>query len=97
MATIFPNPAPTLPDFETLLLKGTLHASAPIHFCYSYVLHHDIPKAILFTPSRAKFVHSLKSYGDNWISKHGGDGLMCKAASRVDVLLVFWCAILTKP
>lgn len=86
MASIFPSPAPTLPDFETLLLKGALHASAPIHFCYSYVLHKDVPKAVLLTPSRERFVRALKSYKDEWVHKHGGDGLTCKASSRVDVL-----------
>ncbi|GJE84396.1 hypothetical protein PsYK624_004720 [Phanerochaete sordida] len=86
MATIFPSPAPALPDFESLLLKGALHASAPIHFCYSYVLHYDIPKAVLVTPSRERLVRALKQYNDDWVRERGGDGLTCKAASRVDVL-----------
>ncbi|EKM59346.1 uncharacterized protein PHACADRAFT_136950 [Phanerochaete carnosa HHB-10118-sp] len=93
MATIFPAPAPTLPDLETLLLKGSFHASAPIHLCYSYVLHYDAPKAVLLTPSRARFVHSLKSFNDEWIRKHGSDGLTCKATSKVDVLSVRWVPV----
>lgn len=86
MTTLFPSLSPTLPDFETLLFKGSFHASAPVHFCYSYVLAHDISKAVLLAPSRAHFVHALKSYKDEWMSEHGGDGLTCKAASRVDVV-----------
>jgi hypothetical protein len=86
MATLFPSPSPVLPDFQTLLIKGDIHASAPIHFCYSWVLEHDVLKAVLLTPSRAQFVHSLKNFKDEWVSKHGSDGLTCKAASRVNVL-----------
>ena len=86
MAAFFPPPCPTLPDFQTLLVKGSVHASAPVHFCLSYVLQHDVEKAVLLSPSRAQFSVALKDYRDGWITKHGGDGRTNKAASKVNIL-----------
>lgn len=86
MASFFPPPCPTLADFQSLLVKGSVHASAPVHFSLSYVLQHDVEKAVVLSPSRAQFTVALKDYRDGWITENGGDGRTNKASSKVDIL-----------
>ena len=89
MATVFPLPSPTLPDFTTLLLKGPYHASAPIHPCLSHLANRPESRAVLLTPSRENFVAALRDFNDDWLNECGGYGAVSQVLSRVDVLFVF--------
>lgn len=89
MISLFPPPSPNLPSFQTLLIQGPYHASAPLHLCLSHARQHSPTKIILTSPSRDEFKSTMQAFNDNWLNIHGGDGLTSGAASQVQVLLVF--------
>lgn len=95
MATILPQPGPALPDFTTLLLKGKLHASAPIHLALSYVTAHDAQKIVVLAPSQTRFSAEVKELRDGWLNAHGGKGRVAAAAMRINMLYVDHCDIPT--
>jgi hypothetical protein len=87
MASFFPpvNNSPKLPSsIKTLLVKGSYHPSAPIHFCLS--LHGSA--SILISPCRSAFATALGEFDDSWLDDHGGEGTVAMDLSRVKVLLV---------
>lgn len=88
MTSILPLSGLSFPEFRTLLIQGEFHASAPIHFCISHVLAHDVAKALLVAPSRARFSSSLTGFNDEWLMKHGGEGRVIRATAKVDIQCV---------
>jgi len=84
---LFPDslPAPNLPPFRTLLIKGSYHPSAPIHLCLSHTRTRPGSKTVLFTPSRSSFKRSLEEFNDDWLSTHSGHGKMAEISSRIEV------------
>lgn len=88
MPSLFPPPGPPLRPFQSLLIKGKYHASAPIHLCLSHALEPETIKALLVVPSRSSLKKSLKQLKDEWIKMHGGEGRTSGAAMKVQVLSV---------
>ncbi|KZP24578.1 hypothetical protein FIBSPDRAFT_1042042 [Athelia psychrophila] len=87
MSTLFPETLPDyiLPPFETLLIKGDYHPSAPIHLCLSHTQARPHSRALLLTPSRATFKRALQEHHDDWLSTHSGHGRMMEVSRRIDV------------
>ncbi|KAA1466275.1 hypothetical protein DENSPDRAFT_831072 [Dentipellis sp. KUC8613] len=88
MSSLFPLPSPLLPPFDSLLLKGKYHASAPIHLCLTHLSSHPGTKAIVLTPSRQKWLQALCDFNDDWLNECGGYGAVSHILSQVDVLSV---------
>jgi len=86
MASIFPPPGPNLPSFCTLLIQGPYHPTAPLHLALSHVAANPTAKAVVLSPLRHKVLESLNLALDEWLTTHGGEGRVCNAASRVDIL-----------
>ncbi|KAJ3012979.1 hypothetical protein NUW54_g1723 [Trametes sanguinea] len=76
---------PELPDFQSLILKGPYHASAPVHLLLSHTAQHPDAKAILLTPSRRQFKTTLGGLNDEWLSQKSGHGRVCAGAQRTEV------------
>ncbi|KZT12791.1 uncharacterized protein LAESUDRAFT_638905 [Laetiporus sulphureus 93-53] len=86
MATLFPTPAPTLPEFRSLLIEGPFHPSAPIHLMLSHVALEPFRRTLMLSPSRKDFASALINFDDEWLKIHGSEGRTCGASSRVDIL-----------
>ncbi|KAI0693584.1 hypothetical protein BC835DRAFT_1275765 [Cytidiella melzeri] len=86
MASVFPTPSPTFPDFSTLLVKGNYHASAPIHLALSYARANDAAKVLLLAPSRVRLTEEVKQVKDGYLDEQGGSGKVARPARRVDML-----------
>ena len=84
MATIFPSPAPELPQFHTLVLCGPYHPSAPIYLMLSHNWRDPRGKAIFISPSRSTFLDNLAKFDDEWLRLHGGDGRTMGASARIE-------------
>ncbi|KAI0352868.1 hypothetical protein OH77DRAFT_1408366 [Trametes cingulata] len=85
MSTLFPEPGPRLPDFQSLLLKGSYHASAPIHLVLSHIAQDADARAILLTPHRGSFKNALVDLNDESLDRTNGHGCTCALAQRTDV------------
>ncbi|KAI0265136.1 hypothetical protein BC834DRAFT_880270 [Gloeopeniophorella convolvens] len=79
MTSVFPLPSPALPAFSSLLLAGPFHASAPPP---------PAARALLFTPSRARFAAALRAFNDDWLNECGGYGAVSQMLARVEVWYV---------
>src|ERR1700761_66213 len=86
MTSLFPLPSPTFPDFSSLVISGSLHCSAPIHFCLTHLASRPRKKAIFLTPSRSTFVEALQNFNDDWLNECGGYGAVSSVLSRVTAL-----------
>ncbi|KAI0832510.1 hypothetical protein BC628DRAFT_324367 [Trametes gibbosa] len=85
MASLFPLPCPQLPEYQSLLLKGSHHASAPIHMLLSHATQDPNAKAILLTPRRASFKDALVELNDEWLDHRSGHGSVSALARRIDI------------
>ncbi|KAI9000929.1 hypothetical protein BD414DRAFT_574435 [Trametes punicea] len=85
MTTLFPHPTPVLPAFQSILVKGKYHASAPVHLVYSYVAQDPDAKAILLTPHRGMFEDALVDLNDEWVDQTSGHGRVCAATRRTEI------------
>ncbi|KAH9846954.1 hypothetical protein C2E23DRAFT_742870 [Lenzites betulinus] len=85
MASLFPHPCPQLPEYQSLLIKGPYHASAPIHMLLSHATQYPDTKAILLTPRRAAFKDALVELNDAWLDRHSGDGSVGAASRRTEI------------
>lgn len=81
---LLPVPAPSLPQFESLLVYGPYHPSAPIHLCLSTPPQ---AHAILFSPSRHGLLQGLRDHNDAWLNMYAGTGTVAATSSRVTILL----------
>jgi hypothetical protein len=89
MPSLFPPPGPfTLPQSTTLLVKGLYHASAPIHFCLTFIMENPTSKAVFLSPSRQSLTATLQEYNDDWITAHSDNGFISGLSSRISVLFV---------
>ncbi|KIY50138.1 hypothetical protein FISHEDRAFT_39628 [Fistulina hepatica ATCC 64428] len=88
MATLFPEDATglELPDFDSLLIKGSYHASAPIHLCLSHLASEESRSVLLFTPSRREFLEKVKEVPDSWLALNLVSGDVTEKASRIRIL-----------
>ncbi|KAI0796587.1 hypothetical protein C8Q75DRAFT_741606 [Abortiporus biennis] len=86
MTSLFPSPCPVLPGFNTLLIHGPYHWSAPIHLCLSHIAQHPESQAVILAPSRHRFRGGLLNCRDDWLNVHGGEGLITHFASKVQIL-----------
>ena len=86
MTSLFPLPSRTLPDFSTLLLTGSYHASAPIHLCLSHLVNRPEANAIFLSPSRSAFLEAVVKFNDDWLNECGGYGAVSEILARVNVL-----------
>ncbi len=92
--SLFPTSAPPpLPVFQSLLVKGPYHPSAPVHLSLSHARQPEATKVVCLVASRAKFGASLKEFNDDWLNKHTGDGATHAATRKVDILSVFLSAL----
>lgn len=85
MAFLFPQPCPELPEYQSLLLKGPYHASAPVHLLLSHALTNPDAKAILLTPSRVSFKDALVDLNDEWLDHNSGHGRVASASRGTDI------------
>ncbi|KAI0776032.1 hypothetical protein BD413DRAFT_470117 [Trametes elegans] len=86
MYSLFPAPIdPTLPEFQSLLVKGPYHASAPVHLLLSHSAVHPEAKAILLTPCRSTIQHALVDMNDEWLDRKSGHGRVGAASRRTEV------------
>lgn len=86
---LFPHPGPTLPPFETLLVKGPYFPSAPLHLCLSHLRSEPhARKALVLTPRRQAFAAALEEFNDQWLTTHSGKGEIADLLSKTDVLYV---------
>ncbi|KAF5387774.1 hypothetical protein D9615_000211 [Tricholomella constricta] len=83
MLSLFPQPGPFLPSFNTLLVKGHYHPSAPIHLSLSCTAEFADSQAILISPSRQRLTQALQHYNDEWLKLHSGFGSVHSLSSRV--------------
>ncbi|PCH41255.1 hypothetical protein WOLCODRAFT_70869 [Wolfiporia cocos MD-104 SS10] len=88
MVTLFPGPAAALPQFNTLVIQGPYHASAPVHLMLSHSKQYPEGRAICFASSRSSFMAAMSQFNDEWLAIHGGDGMTCAASSRVTMMRV---------
>lgn len=88
MASLFCLQGPTLPQFSTLLIKGTYFPSAPIHLCVSHLKasSHAQGRALFLTPNREVLAAALEDYGDGWMTTHCMTGAYAALFSRIDML-----------
>lgn len=88
MASLFCPQGPTLPQFSTLLIKGTYPPSAPIHLCVSHLKASSRAqgRALFLTPNREALAAALEDYGDGWMSAHCMTGAYAALFSRIDML-----------
>ncbi|KAJ7044639.1 hypothetical protein C8F04DRAFT_1350910 [Mycena alexandri] len=79
MASLFPS-GPPLPAFQSLLIKGPYHPSAPIHLALSHAAtfpatsSQAATRILLITPSRETIAAALREHNDDWIGTHSGRG-----------------------
>ncbi|KAH9899787.1 hypothetical protein C8Q73DRAFT_743639 [Cubamyces lactineus] len=85
MTTLFPQPCPELPAFQSLLVKGPYHASAPFHLALSHATLHPDDKIILLTPNRGLVKDSLVELNDEWLRRNSGHGNVSAAARRIEI------------
>ena len=88
MVSFFPPPCPQLPEFQSLVVRGSFHASAPIHLLLSHTIDKPEARAIFLTPRRDFLKNALVELNDQWISQHSGTGKHCAAAQRTQILYV---------
>jgi hypothetical protein len=93
MPSLFPDSgsgtnSPSLPPFQTLLINGSYHPSAPIHLCLSYVACNPSSRVIFITPSRQSFEVALRDYDDAWLGQNSGSGKIHALSSRTTILCV---------
>jgi hypothetical protein len=87
MPTLFPGADPLqLPSFESLLIKGPYHASAPIHFCLSYLAENIHSRALVLSPKREDLINALQEYHDDWLVKNSGTGRISDLSSKITIL-----------
>lgn len=86
MHSIFPPSGPSLPLFQTLLIKGPLPASAPIHLCLSHLATRSHGRAVILTPSAQHISEALTGMNDVWLNDRGGDGSVFSTLLRTHVL-----------
>ena len=79
--SMFPPPGPQLPSFNTLLITGPYHPSAPIHLALSLD-----QRAILLSPSRDAFLEDLQQFNDSWLNSHSGKGRFTSLTSNISIL-----------
>ncbi|KAF9013353.1 hypothetical protein BDQ17DRAFT_1537026 [Cyathus striatus] len=85
MLSLFPQPGPSLRDFQTLLVKGAYHSSAPVHLLASHISQSENARGVLITPSRSKILKSLVEFNDDWIANNALLGHVAPIFSRVSV------------
>ncbi|KAI0335551.1 hypothetical protein GY45DRAFT_1240491 [Cubamyces sp. BRFM 1775] len=85
MTTLFPQPCPQLPGFQSLLVKGAYHASAPFHLALSHATLHPDDKIILLTPNRGLVKDSLVELNEEWLDQNSGHGRVNAAARQVEI------------
>jgi len=73
MASLFPS-GPALPDFKSLIVKGSYHPSAPIHLSLSHSTNFPDTRILMITPSRETMAAALRDHNDEWMSVHSGEG-----------------------
>ena len=89
MASLFPTPSPTLPDFESILIHGEYHTSAPLHLILSHCARNPKSRAVLITPSRQRFKEALQHFNDEWLRAQGCYMSTSIISERVKILFVY--------
>ncbi|KAJ7498625.1 hypothetical protein FB451DRAFT_1202553 [Mycena latifolia] len=84
MPSLFPS-GPELPDFKSLVVKGTYHPSAPIHLALSHAARFPDTRTLLITPSREAIAVALQNYNDDWVQLHSGEGKSLELSSSITV------------
>ncbi|KAJ7780936.1 hypothetical protein B0H16DRAFT_1682533 [Mycena metata] len=73
MSSLFPS-GPPLPAFQSLLVKGPHHPSAPIHLALSHAAQCPGTRILMITPSRETMAAALREHNDDWIATRSGTG-----------------------
>ncbi|KAF8897337.1 hypothetical protein BD779DRAFT_1465552 [Infundibulicybe gibba] len=89
MASLFPpSSGPLLPSFNSLLIKGHYHPSAPIHLSLSHTAQHADTQVLCLTSDRRRMQQALQDYDDNWLAINSGSGKIKDISSRIKLLSV---------
>ncbi|KAF8974772.1 hypothetical protein BDZ97DRAFT_1775307 [Flammula alnicola] len=83
MLSLFPQPAPALPNLSTLLIAGPYHPSAPIHLALTLNSENSKARTIILSPSRSVFKEDLLRFNDSWLNSHSGDGKISELTSNI--------------
>jgi hypothetical protein len=85
---LFPEPSPVLRPFQSLLLRGYLPPSVPIHLCISHLEEQPQGRVVLITPSRAIFARSLRDANERWMREKAGVSSQALLTRRTHMLYV---------
>ena len=89
-----PSSSQPLPDFQSLLVTGSCHASAPIHLALSHAQKHPNSRPMILSPSRSALKVALTRLSDEWLTSQALCGENIQAVSRVDMLyMAFLCSV----
>jgi hypothetical protein len=86
MPSLFPDAPIQLPAYQSLLVVGKCHASAPIHLAVSYATENPETRPLVLSPSRSMLKDALRAINDDWITSKSRRGNMLDAVSRVQML-----------
>jgi hypothetical protein len=86
MASFFPEPRANqahLPPFNTLLVVGPYHPTAPIHLAFSLNAGNDRARTVFLTPSKDSYAELLLTFNDAWLNEHCSDGAVSYAGQNI--------------
>ncbi|KAG7096642.1 hypothetical protein E1B28_004058 [Marasmius oreades] len=85
MPSLFPNEYPSLPQFSSLLVKGSHHPTAPLHLALSHLALSSESTALILSSSSIHLNLALRQYNDDWLATHSGHGDLAAVSSRVQI------------
>ncbi|KLO05522.1 hypothetical protein SCHPADRAFT_946847 [Schizopora paradoxa] len=92
---VFGFQGPSLPPFETLLIRGPYPPSAPIHLSISHLktLENDdevvasrrTSGVVMLSPNRQAFTSTLEDFNDGWLTSNAMTGNYASLLSKVNI------------
>lgn len=95
-SSLFPSPpGPSLPSFNSLLVRGPYPPSAPLHLCLSHI-QANAGNVLFLSPSRQAFATPLQDFNDQWLTTNAAKGQHLNLLSRVQIQYdvcssTLWC------
>jgi hypothetical protein len=86
MPSFFPNSTLELPPFNSLLIVGSYHSTAPIHLAISYATENPDCRPIVLSPSKDALKNGLKAFADHHLASNARRGNMLETVSRIQML-----------
>lgn len=92
MPSVFSKDSTTnidLPNFDSLLVKGSYPTSAPIHLCLSHIAELGTGRgAVILTPSKERLQGALLAENDPWLQRNSGTGTVAALSRCINILSV---------